>query len=80
MLFKKPFLNDFSRALFQYENKTTGKEFISLFTSELYCRVFIANQTIMKKGEIFSELYMIFKGSVTLSLDVKDVAEYFRLY
>jgi hypothetical protein len=50
MLFKKPFLNDFSRALFQYENKTTGKEFISLFTSELYCRVFIANQTIMKKG------------------------------
>jgi len=42
--------------------------------------VFIANQTIIKKGEDFSELYMIFNGSVTLSLDVKDVAEYFRLY
>jgi signal-transduction protein with cAMP-binding, CBS, and nucleotidyltransferase domain len=34
----------------------------------------------MKKGEDFDEMYMIFNGSVTLSLDKKDVAEYFRLY
>ena len=29
----------------------TGEEFISFFVSQLYCRVFIANQTIVKKGE-----------------------------
>lgn len=55
-------------------------EFKSQFTAQLYCRVFIANQTIIKKGEYFAEMYLIFNGSVTLSLDVKDVAEYFRLY
>jgi len=59
---------------------TCGKEFISFFTSQLYCRVFIANQTIIKKGEHFSELYLIFQGSVTLSLHKKDEHEYFRLY
>jgi hypothetical protein len=26
----------------------------------LYCRVFIENQTIVRKGEQFSEIYMIF--------------------
>ena len=46
----------------------------------LYCRVFIANQSIVKKGEYFSELYMIFKGKVTLSLVQKDENEYFTLY
>lgn len=49
-------------------------------TAQLYCRVFIANQTIIKKGEYFAEMYMIFNGSVTLCLDKKDEAEYFRLY
>jgi hypothetical protein len=59
-----------------------GKEFISYFTSQLYCRVFLANQTIITKGEHFSELYLIFQGSVTLSLDRKNQneQEYFRLY
>ena len=57
-----------------------GKEFISYFTSQLYCRVFIANQTIVKKGEHFEELYLIFQGSVTLSLAKKDMNEYFKLY
>ena len=50
------------------------------FVSALYCRVFIANQSIVKKGEYFSELYMIFKGRVTLSLAVKDENEYFTFY
>lgn len=48
--------------------------------SILYCRVFIPNQSIVKQGEYFSELYMIFKGKVTLSLSVKDENEYFTLY
>lgn len=42
--------------------------------------MFIANQSIVKKGEYFSELYMIFKGRVTLSLSQKDENEYFTLY
>ena len=57
-----------------------GNEFICYFVSTLYCRVFIANQSIVKKGEYFSELYMIFKGKVTLSLAQKDENEYFTLY
>jgi len=53
---------------------------MSYFVSSLYCRVFIANQTMVKKGEHFSELYMIFQGSVTISLAVKDENEYFQLH
>lgn len=78
-LFNKPFLNDFKH-IFEYESMQAGKEFISYFTAQLYCRVFIANQTIVKKGEHFTELYLIFQGSVTLSLAKKDLNEYFRLY
>jgi len=70
-LFNKSFINEFKH-IFVYENMTCGKEFISYFTSQLYCRVFIANQTIIKRGEHFSELYMIFAGTVTLSLRTKD--------
>lgn len=78
-LFKKSFIDEFKH-IFVYENMTCGKEFISYFTSQLYCRVFIANQTIIKRGEHFSELYMIFQGTVTLSLRQKDTNEYFKLY
>lgn len=35
---------------------------------------------MVKKGENFSELYMIFKGMVTVSLHVKDENEFFTLY
>lgn len=58
----------------------TGEEFISYFVSQLYCRIFIANQTIVKRGEQFAEMYMIFQGRVTLSLSVKDENEFFTLY
>lgn len=40
----------------------TGTEFLTFFVSKLYCRVFIANQTIIKRLEHFSELYLIFDG------------------
>ena len=58
----------------------TGTEFLTFFVSALYCRVFIANQTIIKRLEHFSELYLIFDGKVTLSLSQKDRNEYFTLY
>ena len=54
--------------IFEYENASCGKEFISFFVSSLYCRFYLANQTIIQKGEDFRELYMIFSGKVTLSL------------
>jgi hypothetical protein len=41
-LFNKSFIHEFKH-IFVYENMTCGKEFISYFTSQLYCRVFIAN-------------------------------------
>ena len=54
--------------VFEFENASCGKEFISYFVSQLYCRFFLSNQTIIRKGEEFDELYMIFVGKVTLSL------------
>lgn len=64
--------------MFEYENATCGKEFVSYFVSQLYCRYYLANQTILKKGEDIEELFMIFKGKVTLSLQTKDRHEYFQ--
>jgi len=64
--------------MFDYENAKAGEEFVSYFVSQLYCRYFLANQTILKKGEGFEELFMIFNGEVTLSLQVKDKHEYFK--
>ena len=65
--------------VFEYGDAECGKEFISYFVSQLYCRLFLSNQTIVAKGDEFEELYMIFRGSVTLSLQVKDRHEYFQL-
>ena len=42
--------------------------------------MFVPNQHIINKGEMFHELYLIFQGSVILSLHEKNVSEYFRLY
>jgi hypothetical protein len=64
-LFKK-FIDEEFPHLFVYEYQSKkiecGNEFISYFVSQLYCRVFISNQTIVKKGEHFTEMYMIFQG------------------
>lgn len=38
------------------------------------------NQTIIKKGDAFAELFLITKGKVTLSLGQKDENEYLNLY
>lgn len=48
--------------LYDYQDKKLdcGDEFVSFFVSKLYCRVYIKNQTIIRKGEEFSEMYMIF--------------------
>ena len=80
----KPMINDFKH-LFRYVDEkdnimVTGNEFLTFFVSKLYCRVFIANQTIIKRQEHFSELYLIFQGKVTLSLSHKDRNEYFTLH
>lgn len=64
--------------MFEYENAVCGKEFISYYVSQLYCRFFLANQTIIRKGEEFEEMFMISNGKVTLSLQVKDRHEYFQ--
>jgi len=67
-----PMIQDFKH-LFQYEEGLEcGNEFLTFFVSQLYCRVFIANQTMVKRLEQFSEFYLIFKGSVTISLSHKD--------
>ena len=46
-------IRDFDH-LFRYEDEQgrimeTGTEFLTFFVSALYCRVFIANQTIIKR-------------------------------
>ena len=55
------FLGEF-RHIFKHENQVTGKEFVSYFVSAIYCRIYIANQTIINRGENFSELFMIQNG------------------
>ena len=80
----EPMIRDFKH-MFKYEDEKgnmmqTGSEFLTFFVSALSCRVFIANQTIIKRLEHFSELYLIFDGKVTLSLSHKDRNEYFTLY
>ena len=61
-----PMIRDFDH-IFRFEDEKgtimeTGTEFLTFFISKLYCRVFIANQTIIKRLEHFSELYLIFDG------------------
>lgn len=46
--------------MFEFDNAVCGKEFISYFVSQLYCRFFVAAQTIIAKGDMFEELFMIF--------------------
>lgn len=80
----EPMIRDFDHMFRYIDDKgaisETGTEFLTFFVSMLYCRVFIANQTIIKRLEHFSELYLIFEGKVTLSLSHKDRNEYFTLY
>ena len=74
-----PMILDFQH-IFEFEDRETGNEFLTFFVSALYCRVFIANQTIVKRLEHFSEFYLIHKGSVTISLSHKDQNEFFTLH
>ena len=54
------------------------KEFVSSFLSKLYCRIYIPNQKMIKKGEKFSELYLIHSGTVSLRTN-KQANEFFVL-
>ena len=47
------------------------KGFVSDFLAHLYCRIFIPGQDIIKKGEDFPEIYLIYKGTVTISGGMK---------
>ena len=66
--------------MFEDENFYAGQEFVSDFLSSLYCRIFIPKNEIIRHGEIFPELYLIYKGVVVLSLkgSTKD-REFFLL-
>lgn len=54
--------------MFEDEEFDAGQEFISDFLSNLYCRIYIPSTEIIKYGETFPELYLIYKGIVVLSL------------
>jgi Ion channel len=57
-LFPK-FFKEFEH-LFEFELAICGKEFMAYFVTKLYCRLFMGNQIIIKKGDYFEEMYMIF--------------------
>lgn len=57
-----------------------GNEFICYFVSALHCRVFAPQQCIVNRGDYFSELFLLFNGRVTLSLQSKDEHEFLTLY
>lgn len=52
--------------MFEGDNFLAGKEFISEFLSSLYCRIYIPRTEIIKYGETFPEMYLIYKGEVHL--------------
>lgn len=66
--------------MFEDEHFYAGNEFISDFLSNLYCRIFIPKNEIIRYGEIFPELYLIYKGVVVLCMkgNTKD-REFFIL-
>lgn len=66
--------------MFEDEEFEAGQEFISDFLSHLYCRIYIPKSEIIKHGETFPELYLIYKGIVILSLrGVSKENEFFVL-
>lgn len=45
------------------------------FLANLYCRIFIPGQDIIKRGESFPEIYLIYKGTVTIQGLTKNVGD-----
>ena len=54
--------------MFEDEDFDGGQEFISDFLSSLYCRIQFPSTEIIKYGETFPELYLIYKGIVICNL------------
>lgn len=75
------FIDHFYPALFKDldVDYKVSKEFISYYICNLYCRVYVPGQVIAKKGDKFSEMYMIEHGGIVLSLRAKWQDEYFQL-
>jgi hypothetical protein len=48
-----------------------AKEFQSYFITNLYCRLYVPNQIIVRRDERFAEMYLIDTGSVSVSLKDK---------
>lgn len=71
------FYDDF-KYLFKQDYFKADKEFVSRFLSQLYCRIYIPNQKMIKKGEKFSELHMVYSGTVSLRIS-KAFNEFFVL-
>jgi hypothetical protein len=71
------FYNDF-KYLFMQDYFVADKEFVSRFLSQLYCRIYIPNQKMIKKGEKFAEIYMVHDGTVSLRLN-RESSEFFLL-
>jgi hypothetical protein len=45
--------------IFEFDDAMCGDEFKSFFVSQLHCKIFLANQVVIEKGDKFQELYMI---------------------
>lgn len=61
------FKQNFNYMFEDEEEFEAGLEFTSDFLSSLYCRIFLPGSEIVNRGEKFQELYLIHKGTVTLS-------------
>jgi hypothetical protein len=48
-----------------------SKEFVSYFICNLYCRIYVPNQIIIRKYDRFAEMYLIETGYVMMSLKNK---------
>lgn len=55
--------------MFEEDDFEGGMEFTSDFLSSLYCRIFLPDSEIVQRGEKLPELYLIYKGTVSVALD-----------
>lgn len=55
--------------MFEDDEFEAGHEFTSDFLSSLYCRIFLPGSDIIAKGDRLAELYLIYKGTVSVALD-----------
>ena len=55
--------------MFEDDDFEAGHEFMSDFIISLSCRIYLPGSDIIQKGDKLGELYLIYKGTVSMAVD-----------